>query len=85
MRAALVAGPNGLLSTLKHEFGHGYLNAGDGYVSDFIATDDDGNPLYGQDYWESYSTSRPVLIQVLFQNALKQMGSSNFRHIKCTQ
>ena len=27
-------------SDFKHEFGHGYLGAGDGYISDFIATDD---------------------------------------------
>ena len=39
-------GPNILLETLKHEFGHGYLFAGDGYISDFIAEDENGNPLY---------------------------------------
>jgi hypothetical protein len=48
------SGPRRMLKTLKHEFGHGYLQTGDGYVTDFQREDDDGNPLYGQDYWESY-------------------------------
>lgn len=39
-------GPNALLSTLKHEFGHGFLFAGDGYTTDFTAVNDDGDPLY---------------------------------------
>jgi len=47
-------GPRLMLKTLKHEYGHGYILTGDGYVTDFQREDDDGNPLYGQDHWEGY-------------------------------
>ena len=43
-------GPNYLLGVLKHEFGHGYLFAGDHYTSDFTAEDEDGNPKYDLTY-----------------------------------
>ena len=44
------AGPNYLLGVLKHEFGHGYLFAGDHYTTDFTAEDEDGNPKYDLTY-----------------------------------
>ena len=47
-------GPRNMLKTFKHEFGHGYLETGDGYVSDFQRTDDDGNPLYEDSYFQAF-------------------------------
>ena len=47
-------GPRDMLATLKHEFGHGYLETGDGYDSDFTRTDDDGNPLYENSYFQGF-------------------------------
>ncbi len=70
------AGPNGLLSTLKHEFGHGYLNAGDGYISDFIATDDDGNPAY--DLTGRYPRQETYIDTSFIQDALKTQWSHQY-------
>jgi hypothetical protein len=44
-------GPNRMLKTLKHEFGHGYQFLGDHYTSDFTREDDDGNPFYPESKW----------------------------------
>jgi len=69
------AGPNYLLGVLKHEFGHGYLLAGDHYTTDFTAEDEDGNPKYDLIYrykWQdtyidtSYKTD-PLEVQWVHQ------------------
>ena len=39
------AGPNRMLKTLKHEFGHAFKFLGDHYTSDFLLEDDAGNKL----------------------------------------
>lgn len=39
------SGPNRLLRTLKHEFGHAFQELGDHYTTDFLKEDDDGNKL----------------------------------------
>ena len=38
-------GPNAMLKTLKHEFGHAFQILGDHYTDDFQLEDDDGNKL----------------------------------------
>ena len=48
---AYLYGPNRMLKTLKHEFGHGYQFLGDHYTSDFTREDDDGNPFYPESKW----------------------------------
>ena len=69
-------GPNGLLATLKHEFGHGYLKAGDGYISDFIATDDNGDPLY--DLSGRYKWQENYIDTSYVQDALKTQWSHQY-------
>jgi len=39
------SGPNRLLKTLKHEFGHAFQRLGDHYTSDFLLEDDAGKKL----------------------------------------
>ena len=39
------AGPNRLLKTLKHEFGHAFQSLGDHYTSDYLLEDDAGQKL----------------------------------------
>jgi len=60
-------GPNRLLQTLKHEFGHGYQGLGDHYISDFIREDDDGNPYYPESKWTNnrrFTETRPDITYV---------------------
>ena len=66
MRRRIVVALDALLSTLKHEFGHGFLQTGDGYVTDFQREDDDGNPLYG--YLEVTTITKTILILVTSVN-----------------
>jgi hypothetical protein len=51
-------GPRAMLKTFKHEFGHGYMETGDGYITDFTATNDDGTPTYPATYFENFRYSQ---------------------------
>ncbi len=64
-------GPRSVLKTLKHEFGHGYVETGDGYISDFTRTDDEGNSLYGNAYFQGFRYTQDLWVNTTYvQDAL---------------
>ena len=68
LRRVYCKGPRSVLKTLKHEFGHGYVETGDGYISDFTRTDDEGNSLYGNEYFQGFRYTKTFgSIQPMFK------------------
>ena len=70
-------GPRSVLKTLKHEFGHGYVETGDGYISDFTRTDDEGNSLYGNEYFQGFRYTQDFGSIQLCSRCIKPQMASN--------